>query len=160
MQNIIWAFSRTPPGLADSDAPISIHHKIGRGMLSLTRIPTIPAEPSRSPLPQCTPDIPTPIPKKKMTTTTRRQKTRVKATMTMTMPSAVVLRASCMARSVPRGSCSSYRLVRSWPNMPKRREVPGHSVMHLAFPILTDRSISSPGRWEAPVSCRCTSCSA
>ncbi|KAH9014671.1 hypothetical protein EDB85DRAFT_2157284 [Lactarius pseudohatsudake] len=49
MQNIIWAFSRTPPG-SDPGAPISIHHKIGRGMLDLTRIPDIPAKPP-APLP-------------------------------------------------------------------------------------------------------------
>ncbi|KAH9026574.1 hypothetical protein EDB84DRAFT_1502029 [Lactarius hengduanensis] len=42
--NIIWAFSRTPPGSADSDAPISIHHKIGHGMLNLTR-PPVPLPP-------------------------------------------------------------------------------------------------------------------
>ncbi|KAH9026567.1 hypothetical protein EDB84DRAFT_339283 [Lactarius hengduanensis] len=45
MQNIIWAFSRTPPGSDDPGAPISIHHKIGRGMLNLTRITDIPAGP-------------------------------------------------------------------------------------------------------------------
>ncbi|KAH8997051.1 hypothetical protein EDB83DRAFT_2534312 [Lactarius deliciosus] len=42
--NSIWAFNRTP-GSADSDAPISTHHKIGHGMLNPTYIPTIPAEP-------------------------------------------------------------------------------------------------------------------
>ena len=45
MQNIIWAFSHTPPGSADPDAPISIHHKVGRGTLNLTLIPPIPGEP-------------------------------------------------------------------------------------------------------------------
>ncbi|KAH9017323.1 hypothetical protein EDB85DRAFT_2294901 [Lactarius pseudohatsudake] len=50
MQNIIWAFSRTPPGSEDPGVPISIHHKIGRGVLNLTRIPDIPAKPP-APLP-------------------------------------------------------------------------------------------------------------
>ncbi|KAI9437551.1 hypothetical protein H4582DRAFT_2129385 [Lactarius indigo] len=50
MQSIIWAFNRMPPGSDDPDAPISIHHKVGRGKLNLTRIPPIPAEPPE-PLP-------------------------------------------------------------------------------------------------------------
>ncbi|KAH9055529.1 hypothetical protein EDB87DRAFT_1300993 [Lactarius vividus] len=37
MQDIIWAFSRTPPGSANPDAHISIHRRIGRGTLNLTR---------------------------------------------------------------------------------------------------------------------------
>ncbi|KAH9023561.1 hypothetical protein EDB83DRAFT_1987869 [Lactarius deliciosus] len=56
MQNIIWAFSHTPPGSDDPDAPISIHHKIGRGMLNLTRIPDIPAGPP-PPLPPPPPPV-------------------------------------------------------------------------------------------------------
>ncbi|KAH8995244.1 hypothetical protein EDB86DRAFT_2923020 [Lactarius hatsudake] len=55
MQNIIWAFSRTPPGSDDPGAPISIHHKIGRGMLNLTRIPDVPAKPA--PLPPFPPPV-------------------------------------------------------------------------------------------------------
>ncbi|KAI9437548.1 hypothetical protein H4582DRAFT_2077133 [Lactarius indigo] len=43
MQNIIWVFSRTPPGSADADAQISIHHRIGRGKLNLTRTAPAPA---------------------------------------------------------------------------------------------------------------------
>ncbi|KAI9453784.1 hypothetical protein BJY52DRAFT_1287482 [Lactarius psammicola] len=34
---------RTPPGSADSDAHISIHHRIGRGTLNLTRIAPTPS---------------------------------------------------------------------------------------------------------------------
>jgi hypothetical protein len=37
MQNIIWAFSRTPPDSADPDVHISIHHEFGRTTLNLTR---------------------------------------------------------------------------------------------------------------------------
>ncbi len=37
MQDIIWAFSRTPPESADADAHISIHHKYGIAALNLTR---------------------------------------------------------------------------------------------------------------------------
>jgi hypothetical protein len=37
MQNIIWAFSRTPPDSAGPDANISIHHDFGRTRLNLTR---------------------------------------------------------------------------------------------------------------------------
>ncbi|KAH9053364.1 hypothetical protein EDB87DRAFT_1835283 [Lactarius vividus] len=56
MQNIIWAFSRTPPESDDPGALISIHHKVGRGMLNLTRVPTIPAEPP-APLPPPPPPV-------------------------------------------------------------------------------------------------------
>ena len=51
MQDIIWAFSRTPPASSDKDAPFSIHHKIGRGTLNLTRIADSPAEPAPLPPP-------------------------------------------------------------------------------------------------------------
>jgi hypothetical protein len=37
MQDIIWAFSRTPPESDDADAHISIHHKYGIAALNLTR---------------------------------------------------------------------------------------------------------------------------
>lgn len=37
MQDIIWAFSRTPPESADSDADISIHHLYGISALNLAR---------------------------------------------------------------------------------------------------------------------------
>ncbi|KAH9026551.1 hypothetical protein EDB84DRAFT_1501586 [Lactarius hengduanensis] len=55
MQNIIWAFSRTPPGSADADAHISIHQRIGRGTLNLTRIAPTPVEPVPPALPPSTP---------------------------------------------------------------------------------------------------------
>ncbi|KAH9023570.1 hypothetical protein EDB83DRAFT_2527304 [Lactarius deliciosus] len=54
MQNIIWAFSRTPPGSADADAHISIHQRIGRGTLNLTRTAPTPAEPVPPALPPST----------------------------------------------------------------------------------------------------------
>ncbi|KAH9014660.1 hypothetical protein EDB85DRAFT_2213566 [Lactarius pseudohatsudake] len=53
MQNIIWAFSRTPPESADADTHISIHQRIGRGTLNLTR--TAPVEPVPPALPPSTP---------------------------------------------------------------------------------------------------------
>jgi len=37
MQDIIWAFSRTPPESADADADISVHHFFGSSVLDLTR---------------------------------------------------------------------------------------------------------------------------
>ena len=37
MQDIIWAFSRTPPESADADADISIHHLYGISALNLAR---------------------------------------------------------------------------------------------------------------------------
>ena len=37
MQDIIWAFSRTPPESADADADISVHHFFGSSALDLTR---------------------------------------------------------------------------------------------------------------------------
>ncbi|KAH8995248.1 hypothetical protein EDB86DRAFT_2923083 [Lactarius hatsudake] len=55
MQNIIWAFSRTPPVSADADAHISIHQRIGRGTLNLTRAAPAPAEPVPPALPPSTP---------------------------------------------------------------------------------------------------------
>jgi hypothetical protein len=51
MQNIIWAFSRTPPESAAADAPFSVHQRMGRGTLNLTRVSPEPAEPSESPQP-------------------------------------------------------------------------------------------------------------
>ncbi|KAH9026697.1 hypothetical protein EDB83DRAFT_2678792 [Lactarius deliciosus] len=45
VENPQIAFTCNAPGSADSDGPISPHHKIGRGMLNVTCIPTIPAEP-------------------------------------------------------------------------------------------------------------------
>ena len=45
MQNIIWAYSRTPPRSSDADTDISIHHRIGRGVLNLTRTETPFIEP-------------------------------------------------------------------------------------------------------------------
>ena len=40
LQEVIMAFSRTSPGSADENVPISIHHWFGLGVLNLTRIPT------------------------------------------------------------------------------------------------------------------------
>ncbi len=65
MQNIIWAFSRTPPGSADADAHISIHHKIGRGTLNLTRVAPAPVpvpEPEPAPEPASAPAEPVLLP--------------------------------------------------------------------------------------------------
>jgi len=47
MQDIIWAFSRTPPESADADAHISIHHKYGIAALNLTRT-AVQSDPSES----------------------------------------------------------------------------------------------------------------
>ncbi|KAN0138267.1 hypothetical protein V8E53_003730 [Lactarius tabidus] len=58
MQNIIWAFGRTSPESADADAPFSIHQRMGRGTLNLTRVAPSPAEPSESPEPSPTPTPP------------------------------------------------------------------------------------------------------
>ena len=54
-QNIIWAFSRTPPASTDADGHFAIHQKIGRGMLNLTRQFPTPAE-----HPPPFPPVPTP----------------------------------------------------------------------------------------------------
>ncbi|KAH9170948.1 hypothetical protein EDB89DRAFT_1975460 [Lactarius sanguifluus] len=54
IQNIIWAFSRTPPESADADTHISIHQRIGRGTLNLTRTAPAPAEPVPPALPPST----------------------------------------------------------------------------------------------------------
>ncbi|KAH9957857.1 hypothetical protein BGW80DRAFT_187970 [Lactifluus volemus] len=40
LQEIIMAFSRTSPGSADENVPISVHHWSGQDVLNLTRIPT------------------------------------------------------------------------------------------------------------------------
>jgi hypothetical protein len=40
MQNIIWAFSRTPPESTDEDSHISVHHRYGSSVLNLTRTRT------------------------------------------------------------------------------------------------------------------------
>ncbi|KAH9024839.1 hypothetical protein EDB84DRAFT_1505931 [Lactarius hengduanensis] len=108
---------------------------------SLPSLPSLLSHQSHPPplLPQY---IPIPIPKAKMmvTTTTRKQKMRVKATMTRVVEA--VLQVSCTARSVPWGSCSCYCLAWSWPDMQKRREVPGcfcctacfHLAKHSASP--------------------------
>ncbi|KAH9055419.1 hypothetical protein EDB87DRAFT_1834174 [Lactarius vividus] len=55
MQNIIWAFSCTPPGSADADADISIHRWSGHGTLNLTRTASAPVEPVPPTLPHFTP---------------------------------------------------------------------------------------------------------
>ncbi|KAI0301051.1 hypothetical protein B0F90DRAFT_1817333 [Multifurca ochricompacta] len=52
MQNIIWAFSRTPPESSDENAHISIHHEFGWGRLNLTRTAVVEAPlPVSSPSP-------------------------------------------------------------------------------------------------------------
>ncbi|KAH9016722.1 hypothetical protein EDB84DRAFT_712702 [Lactarius hengduanensis] len=93
-----------------------------------------------------------PIPKAKMmvTTTTRKQKMRVKATMTRVVEA--VLQVSCTARSVPWGSCSCYCLAWSWPDMQKRREVPGCSCCTACFHLASVRA-SSPSPRCASLNC-------
>ena len=56
MQDIIWAFSRTPPESADEDAHISVHHLYGTGVLNLTRATAVSED---EPLPTSSP-VPTP----------------------------------------------------------------------------------------------------
>src|ERR1700744_4656292 len=51
MQNIIWAFSRTPPGSADADTSISVHHMFGNSVLNLTRVTVSEDAPLPSPVP-------------------------------------------------------------------------------------------------------------
>jgi hypothetical protein len=51
MQDIIWAFSRTPPESAENDAHISVHHLYGSGVLNLTRTAVSEDEPLPSPVP-------------------------------------------------------------------------------------------------------------
>ncbi|KAI9458598.1 hypothetical protein BJY52DRAFT_1371751 [Lactarius psammicola] len=53
--DITWAFSRTPPGSADSDAGISTHHRISRGTLNLTRVAPTPARVPEPVLPVLSP---------------------------------------------------------------------------------------------------------
>ena len=55
MQDIIWAFSRTPPESADADAHISIHHKYGIAALNLTRT-AVQSDPSNDDA------VPVPVP--------------------------------------------------------------------------------------------------
>ena len=54
IQDIIWAFSPTPPDSADADVDISIHHFFGSSKLNLTRAAAAAApedEPIPSPVP-------------------------------------------------------------------------------------------------------------
>jgi hypothetical protein len=57
MQHIIWAFSRTPPGSADEDSHISIHHRFGSSVLNLTRT-TAPGSEGEGDAPP----LPSPVP--------------------------------------------------------------------------------------------------
>ncbi|KAH9957987.1 hypothetical protein BJV74DRAFT_873365 [Russula compacta] len=57
MQNIIWAFSRTPPVSADVDVHIAVHHLFGRAKLNLTRTAASPSEDEDAP-----PPVPVPVP--------------------------------------------------------------------------------------------------
>ncbi|KAH9170944.1 hypothetical protein EDB89DRAFT_2184862 [Lactarius sanguifluus] len=100
MQNIIWAFSRTPRDWRTRMLPISIHHQIGRDMLNLTCISTIPAEP------------PVPLPPSSPKEDDHHYDEKAEDEGESHDDDAVGdgLRASCMARSVPLGSYSSYRL--------------------------------------------------
>lgn len=43
MENVIWAFSRTPPVSADVDVHIAVHHMFGRSKLNLTRTAASPS---------------------------------------------------------------------------------------------------------------------
>ena len=45
MQNIIWAYNRTPPRSSDADTDISIYHRIGHGILNLMLSKTPHIEP-------------------------------------------------------------------------------------------------------------------
>ena len=65
LQNIIWAFGSTPPQSADADAPFSIHQRMGRGTLNLTRVAPSPSpspSPEPSPEPSPTPPLHQPQP--------------------------------------------------------------------------------------------------
>ncbi|KAH9010514.1 hypothetical protein EDB84DRAFT_1445679 [Lactarius hengduanensis] len=153
--NIIWAFSRTPPGSADSDVPISIHHKIGRGMLSLTRIPTIPAEPP-VPLPP-----PPPVHPRHSHTHPEEEddhdddeKAEDEGESHDDDDDAV----GGGSASFVHGALCTVGILLVLPSGNEKSQgvpaaPPASLVMHLAFPVLTDRSISSPGRWEVPVLC-------
>jgi len=55
MQDIIWAFSHTPPGSANADADISIHHRFGRAVLNLTRTAASTSEDAPPPQPEPAP---------------------------------------------------------------------------------------------------------
>ncbi|KAI0292730.1 hypothetical protein BC826DRAFT_410363 [Russula brevipes] len=61
IQDVIWAFSPTPPESADSDAHISVHHRFGRTHLNLTRTAAASDDaPSPSPSPSPAP-LPSPV---------------------------------------------------------------------------------------------------
>ena len=63
LQNVIWAFGSTPPQSADADAPFSIHQRMGRGTLNLTRVAPSPSpSPEPSPEPSPTPPLHEPQP--------------------------------------------------------------------------------------------------
>jgi len=49
MQDIIWAFSRTPPESADANTDLFVHHKFGRTVLNLTRTAAPASEHSDAP---------------------------------------------------------------------------------------------------------------
>ena len=53
MQDIIWAFSRTLPESADTDAEILVHHLFGSSVFNLRHPPTAVSEddPAPSPVP-------------------------------------------------------------------------------------------------------------
>jgi hypothetical protein len=52
LQDVIWAFIRTSPGLAGENVHILIHHKFGRAELNLTCIPaTVTAATDMTPSP-------------------------------------------------------------------------------------------------------------
>ena len=58
MQDIIWAFSSTPPASTEADSNFAIHQKFGGGSLNLTRVQPTPAEPPPPLSPPPTPPSP------------------------------------------------------------------------------------------------------
>jgi len=56
MQDIIWAFSHTPPGSANASTDISVHHKHGRAVLNLTRRTASASEDAPPPQPVPAPE--------------------------------------------------------------------------------------------------------
>ncbi|KAH9020852.1 hypothetical protein EDB85DRAFT_507355 [Lactarius pseudohatsudake] len=126
------AFSRTPPGSVGADAHISIHRRIGRGTLNLTRTAPAPAEPQWDP-------------KKAV----RKQNANARAQPMAGASGAGALRASCTARSAWRGSYSPYRLGCSWSNTQRWRVAPGRSSYTVCCSFASVRASSHCSSREA-----------